>query len=56
MILGLSKEQGNKLEEQRSLATLGYTYLTKYIADKQNKNDLIMAHKYTMKSLEVCER
>ncbi|XP_044760156.1 tonsoku-like protein isoform X2 [Coccinella septempunctata] len=53
--LGLSKDQENKLEEQRALATLGYTYLTKYIADKQNKNDLIMAHKYTMKSLEVCE-
>ncbi|KAK9882581.1 hypothetical protein WA026_022208 [Henosepilachna vigintioctopunctata] len=53
--LGVSREQENILEEQRALATLGHTYLTKYIGGKKDKQDLNLAFKFTLRSLEVCE-
>ncbi|XP_022917423.2 tonsoku-like protein [Onthophagus taurus] len=55
--LQISKQEKNKLEEQRALATIGHTYLTSYLegTNHDNKTPLHFAYKIFMKSLGVCE-
>ncbi|KAF2902906.1 hypothetical protein ILUMI_03283 [Ignelater luminosus] len=55
--LNVAKEQNNRLEEQRALATLGHTYLDRYLDIENNpdKSPLNAAYKYFIKSLQVCE-
>ncbi|KAF5303927.1 hypothetical protein FQA39_LY01712 [Lamprigera yunnana] len=54
--MGIAKEQKNKLEEQRALATIGHIHLTQYIdhPDKRNKSSLNLASIAFNKSLALC--
>ncbi|KAK5642065.1 hypothetical protein RI129_008232 [Pyrocoelia pectoralis] len=55
--LEIAKEQNNKLEEQRALATIGHIHLTRHLNDIDNpdQNTLHLASKAFMKSLILCE-
>ena len=52
--------ENDKVEEQRALATLGQTYILKadvYTTKCAEKTEaLVLAKKYCLKSLQVCEK
>lgn len=55
MILAVAREASNKIEEQRALATIGRTHLTRGI-ENTDTDELNKAYKAFTKSLMICER
>lgn len=56
--IDVAREENNKLEQQRALATIGRTHLTSAMSESENMDEtsLKLAHRAFTKSLMLCER